>query len=476
MDKKGKIIILILILCILISIGIGIKHSKDKSREVLSINLAHKDLGQIVSIIEYGEKSVIAAHYPIFGNSTIDDNTRLMIFEHIDKFDTLVGDISLEDKNYKAELNIDYEVYPKGKDIVSIKFLIEENLPYYAHPNITVETIVYNLKSEKELVLGDVMKGKYLERISKITREYFSINDTYAPYINSELFLKGTEPLKENYNNFLLTDDKIIFVFQKYEVFPGMLGVVSVEIPNEALDEFLKSSTNNPQSTEVFISDNRDYTIDLETTKVRNVDPSKPMVALTFDDGPYSKATIPILDTLKEHNSVATFFVLGNRVANHKDIIKRIVMEGSEIGNHSYNHKQLTTISSKEFKTQIDKTQNAVMEVIGSTPTIMRPTYGSYDDKLRSQATMPMILWSIDTEDWKSRDPQKIAKHVLDNVKDGDIVLMHDIFVTTAEAVEVIVPELINRGFQLVTISELYGIQGQVLEVGNIYRHNKNNP
>lgn len=186
-----------------------------------------------------------------------------------------------------------------------------------------------------------------------------------------------------------------------------MLGVVSVEIPNEALDEFLKSSTNNPQSTEVFISDNRDYTIDLETTKVRNVDPSKPMVALTFDDGPYSKATIPILDTLKEHNSVATFFVLGNRVANHKDIIKRIVMEGSEIGNHSYNHKQLTTISSKEFKTQIDKTQNAVMEVIGSTPTIMRPTYGSYDDKLRSQATMPMILWSIDTEDWKSRDPQK---------------------------------------------------------------------
>ncbi len=172
-----------------------------------------------------------------------------------------------------------------------------------------------------------------------------------------------------------------------------------------------------------------------------------PMVALTFDDGPYIRATIPILDTLKEHNSVATFFVLGNRVPRHKEIVKRIVHEGNEIGNHSYNHKQLTTLSSKELKEQIDKTQETIIEVVGSAPKIMRPTYGSYNNRLKSQVKMPMILWSIDTEDWKYRDAEKISKHILENVKDGDIILMHDMYISTAEAVEIIVPALINRGF-----------------------------
>ena len=193
------------------------------------------------------------------------------------------------------------------------------------------------------------------------------------------------------------------------------------------------------------------------------------MVALTFDDGPNKNTTIPILDTLKEYDGVATFFVLGNRVHNNKDILRRMQAEGSEIGNHSFNHKQLTTISSSELGDQINKTQDAVMEIVGTKPKLMRPTYGSYDDNLKSQLEMPMILWSIDTLDWKNRDAEKISNHVLTNIKDGDIVLMHDIYGTTADAVKTIVPELVHRGYQLVTVSELFELRNETLEVGNIY-------
>src|SRR5699024_8791745 len=123
-----------------------------------------------------------------------------------------------------------------------------------------------------------------------------------------------------------------------------------------------------------------------------------PMIVFTFDDRPSHSATVPILNTLKEHKSVATFFLLGNRVSDHGDIVKEMIANGNEIGNHSYNHKQLTTLTPKELEKQIDKTQNAVLEVIGASPNIMRPTYGSYNEELQSKMNLPMILWSIDTE------------------------------------------------------------------------------
>lgn len=208
--------------------------------------------------------------------------------------------------------------------------------------------------------------------------------------------------------------------------------------------------------------------IEVSATR-KTLDVSKPMVALTFDDGPYTRATTPILDTLEEHNVVATFFVVGNRVNRHKDIVRRMAANGNEIGNHSYNHKDLTILDSKQLKDQIDMTQNAVSMVVGSKPKIMRPTYGAFDDNLKTQAKMPLILWSIDSMDWDSKDAEKIIDRVLSKVKDGDIILMHDIFEATAEAIEYLVPELINRGFELVTVSELYESRGRTLKVGNIY-------
>lgn len=348
----------------------------------------------VESKILYGDYSVIAAHYPKFHIDSIDSIITDLISRYIIIFETHFKDSILLDKNYKSELNIDYEISIGIKNIVYIKFTILENTSYYPHPHITIEELAFDLNNNKQLD------------------------------INSDIF-----------NTFILE------TFSPLEV-----------IENE--------STLEPPLDDI-----------KEMVTSRIIDTRKPMVALTFDDGPYSRATISILDTLKKHNSVATFFVLGNRVQNNKNLLIRMIEEGSEIGNHSFNHKQLTTLTSKELKFQIDKTQKSILDIVGSEPTMLRPTYGSYDNKLKESINMPLILWSINPMDWKYRDANKIRNHVLSRVKDGDIVLMHDIFTTTADAVEQFVPKLISRGFQLVTVSELYEINGRSLEVGNIY-HN----
>lgn len=187
----------------------------------------------------------------------------------------------------------------------------------------------------------------------------------------------------------------------------------------------------------------------------REIDPDKPMIALTFDDGPSEKYTPIILDALKENNANATFFVLGSEVKKNKDTLIRMVAEGNQIGNHGYNHKDLTSISDDELRQQLVGTDEFIEDITGSIPSIMRPPYGFVSDELDKKINKPIILWSLDTLDWQNRNTEKICSNVLDNVKDGDIVLMHDIYDTSAEAVKIIIPELIERGYQLVTISEL---------------------
>ena len=209
---------------------------------------------------------------------------------------------------------------------------------------------------------------------------------------------------------------------------------------------------------------------DLPNVKVRKIDPDKPMIALTFDDGPHRLYTVQILNSLNKYDSAATFFVVGNRVSESRDILKRMVSEGSEIGNHTWNHKQLTTLKDYEVEEQIAMTQKAVYNATGLYPQVMRPTYGSIDINLQDSLNLPVILWSVDPLDWKTQDSNKIAKNILDTITSGDIVLMHDIFPSTAAAAEIVIRELNRRGFQLVTVNELLSFKENALQAGKIYR------
>ena len=192
---------------------------------------------------------------------------------------------------------------------------------------------------------------------------------------------------------------------------------------------------------------------------LRKIDKNKKMVALTYDDGP-SIYTPRILKTLKENNSVATFFVVGNRVPMYSDTVKKAYGMGCEIGNHTYEHKILTRADAAGIRNQVSRTNVAVKKITGTAPIVMRPPGGAVNNMVKSQIGMPMILWSIDTLDWRTRNAASTKTAVLDHVKYGDIVLMHDLYEATANASTTIIPTLVERGYQLVTVSELAECRG----------------
>ena len=194
----------------------------------------------------------------------------------------------------------------------------------------------------------------------------------------------------------------------------------------------------------------------METLELKNriIDYNKPVIALTFDDGP-SQYTENILNTLKKYKVNATFFVIGNKVKNYQSVLLRCLYDGNEIGNHTYNHKYLPKLNEQDFLLQIEKTQEVIKKYTGYTPTIMRPSYGAVNKKMKSLTNLEIVLWNIDTLDWRYHNVQKIADKVLEKASDGAIVLMHDTYQKTSEALNIIIPKLLESGYQLVTISEL---------------------
>lgn len=201
------------------------------------------------------------------------------------------------------------------------------------------------------------------------------------------------------------------------------------------------------------------------------IDPALPMVALTFDDGPYSPVTNRILDFLESNGGRATFFMVGNRVSGTQAVLQRMTALGCQVGNHTYQHKYLTKLSDSGIRFQVSLTNQRVAEACGVTPTVVRPPGGFYNKTVSDTlGTMGMsaVMWSIDTRDWKIRNAQKTIEAVLNHVQDGDIILMHDLYPATADAVEVIIPELVRRGYQLVTVSELAEQRGGLV-AGKVY-------
>lgn len=197
-----------------------------------------------------------------------------------------------------------------------------------------------------------------------------------------------------------------------------------------------------------------------------NIDPTRPMVALTYDDGPSSTATPRILKCLQDNGGRATFFMVGKQVVKSPDVLKQMVAQGCEVANHTYDHTLMTKVSPSELANQLVATNQVVSDACGISPVLMRPCGGAKTDagmNIAGAISMPAILWSIDTLDWKTRDASQTITNVLDNVKDGDIILMHDLYESTAEASETIIPELVSRGFQLVTVSELSSYRGGMI-------------
>lgn len=184
-------------------------------------------------------------------------------------------------------------------------------------------------------------------------------------------------------------------------------------------------------------------------------DEEHPKIALTFDDGPHPVYTEELLDGLKKRKVMATFFLIGNNIEGNEEVVKRMAEEGHLIGSHTYNHVQLNKLSESKAKEEILKGCNKIYETTGVCPSFVRPPFGEWKKNLDFYVTMLPVFWNVDSLDWKLQNTEKIVKRVVKDVKEGDIILMHDIFETSVQAAFQIIDTLEKENYEFVTVDEL---------------------
>lgn len=225
------------------------------------------------------------------------------------------------------------------------------------------------------------------------------------------------------------------------------------------------------------MQDSRDRAVagasSLDLAERGEIDPERPMVALTFDDGP-SSYTEEILRLLREHGGRATFCVIGTRLEEYPEAVQKAAAQGCEIATHTWSHKDLTSLNEAGVRRQLTRSMEAITEITGQPVRVLRPPYGGVNRTVRSVAkalNLTIVTWSIDTRDWSTQNADTTARTILRKVQNGSIILCHDSQGSTARAMKQVIPALLEQGYQLVTVSELLSFSKTGGEAGKVYNH-----
>lgn len=401
----------------------------------------------------------------------VNDNTKggysvsrpVLHIENIDK--QLEAFIQTEIKEYQkkwkavggkasSELNITYKILHFSKQTVTISFDEYEQVAGKNHSEYNVFT--YDIPSQEILSLNDIFHSDsdYLSVLSDIAFE--ELLDKKDKNLSEDLIKKITDPKTTNFNSFSVLSNTLVF-YMKPKKDGDSSTIQSIAIKKELFKDSLLDTYLSKELNQDRVKERQPKHIVAKLPPKNDwIDPAQKVVALTFDDGPHPQNTMTILKSLKKHQAHATFFVLGSRVQHYPEVLLQMIAQGSEIGNHSWDHPQLTRLNKKKIKSQINKTQVAVLKASGCEPSVIRPPYGAIDNNVRKNiGDMDVALWDIDPEDWKVRNKKKVVHRVMEKAEDGKVILMHDIYQTSAEAAEEIIKQLDQQGYQLVTVSEL---------------------
>lgn len=337
----------------------------------------------------------------------------------------------------RDELNIDYTFEIINDETWNISLTTFMTGPTFTYPYQRIDCWTWNPKKEKEKKIEELIPSSI--DFSSWKSQIFEELKTECPSCISEddfntLFTEDFPTFRITENGFIFYFNPFLFNDDYYDIIPVFQKIESTS--------FSKNMKNEKKANETV------------PPKPNVIDPNLPVIALTFDDGP-SQYTEEIIDILKENEVNATFFILGNKVDSYQEVLIKSVRNGNELGNHSYNHKWLSRLSTPELIRQIDRTQKVIEEKIQYTPRYLRPTYGSTTNRIRKNTNLEIALWTVDTKDWKIHNIHRIVERATKNIEDGDIILMHDIFERSMEALKSIIPELKKQGFQFVTMSEL---------------------
>lgn len=353
------------------------------------------------------------------------------------------------DKNKERNTIIDEYIksIPEGLliDVINIKnsitsILLEEEGKY--------KSILFDYQTGEEINIKKLIKEEKEEEFYNKIRELL--------YLKYPVFIAQVLDKKDGTDVYFMKDNELIIYYYDYKITPEVKEDLYLTINYNEINEYINISLNLDSEHQ-----NEDGNM---------INPAKKQIAITFDDGP-GNYTEELVDILKDNKARSTFFILGINISGHEKVLKKSFANGNEIGYHSYNHQNFLRQEIDEIIVEFNKSNEELIAAIGSGFTLIRPPYGSINEKIKESLDLPIILWNIDAEDWRYKDPDYLVKYVLENVKEDSIILFHDIHKTSVEAIEKLLPYLYVDGYQLVTISDLANNNGITLEAHKSYRY-----
>ena len=384
------------------------------------------------------------SHVPYFSDDIITRINRVLTYYQTKYPYIKAVDIDKRINEIIEEINgeyyyISHEINYVGRDHVNIFFTIGEESPRY------ISFLLSRIDGQKQNISA-LFRSNTINIFNDVVEE--ALNNKYPRFIVDSL--NGEGNIAYNIQN-----DRIIIYFSGFEINPNPNKDIYVIINNYDIKDILISGFEiNP---------------DLVDENIFTLDKNRKTVAITFDDGPLAGTTDAIVEILRDNKMHATFFMLGRNMRNFPDLVKYVLANGNEIGSHTYSHPNIARISQEQFNFQMNETNRIFRDITGNDLIQFRPPYGLLTQRIRETLNMPIILWSVDPRDWEFRDARAISEHILENIEDGDIILLHDIYLTTVEAVRILLPELYVRGFQVVSVSTLAELKGRTMENNTIY-------
>lgn len=417
----------------------------------------------------------LAIQYPESAYTEFNEAVSTYITKSKNEYIQTMLDYKKNDGKIHGELNISFKTYLHNSGNYS--FVIATNSSSSGTSSLSeIRTFHLNPETGQTIQIDDVLQNNEdnLKAIATLVKNEVLTDEKIKDYIMLDELDISMLPKWNNFSSFALTEDELIFYFDKFQFSTIEAGTPTVKLKLEEIEEFIANPfkpiqkivtppPTNEEKPENKESDtpNVDETVESEkapessSEEVATPPSSEKLVALTFDDGPHPTVTRQILATLKKHDAVATFFMLGSRVDYYPDIAKEVQEAGHELGNHSWNHPDLTKMSDERVFNEIKNTSNVIEQATGQPATVFRPPYGAQNDTVRNQTELPIILWDVDTLDWKHRNAENTLSIIKNNTRSGSIILMHDIHQSTADALDRILSHLTSEGYTFVSVSEI---------------------
>lgn len=459
-QKKNKTNILfkiigVLVLIVLVSVGSLYGYQQYELRKdqefidqlFVPLNQSQKTYGT-KEVKTKNEKYFLSyVSYPKGDNEQLNQLIERKLKEIQTDFEAKAILKKIEETREKPILQIDYETVDSSQDVLAILFEIRETNLIGNQTDYKEMVVNFDRTSNLEI---DILKYFHqlgnLRQVSQLFTKQLNSNINSVDYTNIQQVLA---PVQENYQSLYLNKDHLMMKIMPKKLGKNQTQPVVLDVDFKTIESLLT----------IEYKDNQYQLIKPNETIPPKVVKEK-VISLTFDDGPFAPVDLKIIEYLKSMNANATFFVIGNRVSTYPQSIQAMVTNGFEVGNHSYSHPDYTKISLAEVDEQIDKTNQAIEAITNQKVKLIRLPYGNTNATVSAHINFPMINWSIDSEDWKWRNPQAIYNSVMKQAHPGGIVVMHSIYNSTYESLKLIVPKLQSEGYRFVSVSELYDIYG----------------